>query len=65
MIEFLSIVIPDAPGLVIRGEPIRDPSPPAPKTNRKTGSLGSRLSRLAALGRDDNRELAHLGGAHG
>jgi hypothetical protein len=61
MIESLSIVIPDGS----RSEPIRDPSPPAPQTNRKTGSLGSRLSRFAALGRDDNRELARWGRAHG
>jgi tRNA-dihydrouridine synthase B len=47
-----AVVIPDAS----RSEAIRDPGTPAPAIDRETGIHGSRLSRLAALGRDDSRE---------
>jgi nifR3 family TIM-barrel protein len=56
----LAFVIPEAPGLLIRGEPIRDPSTPAPEVDRTAGIPGSRLSRLAALGRDDSRKSAPM-----
>jgi tRNA-dihydrouridine synthase B len=52
----LSTVIPDGP----RSEPIRDPSSPASDIDRETGTHGSRLSRLAALGRDDSREAERV-----
>src|SRR2546426_2658081 len=42
-------VIPDGE----RSEPIRDPSIPAFGNQGEAGVLGSRLSRLTALGRDD------------
>src|SRR5947209_18129071 len=40
--------------------PIRDPSTPASEKIAEAGSLGYRLSRLKALGRDDNREAVHV-----
>src|SRR5215217_346795 len=46
---YLSIVVPDGS----RREPIRDSGTPASETRRDRGP-GSRLSRLAGLGRDDN-----------
>jgi hypothetical protein len=52
----LALVIPDAS----RSEAIRDPSTPASEINRETGIPGSRLSRLAALGRDDSRKSAPM-----
>jgi hypothetical protein len=51
-----SIVIPDASRALARREAIRDPSTPVSEMMARQG-YGSRLSRLRALGRDDNREV--------